>query len=130
MTEIEKMLSGQRYDGTDPELRAYQLECRVRKTELDAVPVSDMEARMAALERLVGSMKGPAIILPPFYTDFGKHIHLGDWSFVNVGATFLDSNTIMLEDRVAVGPNVQFITANHPDKKVMSRQNVSCPNII
>ena len=59
-------------------------------------------------------MNGVGVIAAPFYTDFGKHIHLGNWAFVNSGATFLDSATITLEDNVAVGPNVQFITAGHP----------------
>ena len=114
MTEYEKMLAGEFYDATDPDLRAFQMECRQRKEKFDKIPLNDREALFAGLAELVGSMSGPAIIQPPFYTDFGKHIHLGNWTFVNSGATFLDSNTITLEDRVAVGPNVQFITANHP----------------
>ena len=114
MTEIEKMLAGELYNGADPELREYQARCRAPKAALDSIPISDREARVAALAKVVGSMDGQAMILPPFFADFGKHIHLGNWAFVNAGATFLDSNTITLEDRVAVGPNVQFITANHP----------------
>lgn len=114
MTEYEKMLAGEPYDATDPDLRAFQMACRERKREFDQIPTNDPMALMEGLKDLVGSTNGPAIIYPPFYTDFGKHIHLGNWTFVNTGATFLDSNTVTLEDRVAVGPNVQFITANHP----------------
>lgn len=108
------MLAGQLYDGADPELRDYQARCRANKAAYDAVPHVDPEARFEALSKVVGSMNGPAMIVPPFFADFGKHIHLGEWCFVNAGATFLDSNTVTLEDRVAVGPNVQFITASHP----------------
>jgi maltose O-acetyltransferase len=116
MTELEKMWANLPYDGTDPELRAYQLECRARKEAFDAIPANDWEARVAGLAELVGSMNGVGVIAAPFYTDFGKHIHLGNWAFVNAGATFLDSATITLEDNVAVGPNVQFITASHPKR--------------
>lgn len=116
MTEIEKMLGGQVFDGTDPELRAYQLKCRAGKSAYDAIPHTDQDARIAGLADVLGSMAGPGLIVPPFYADYGKHIHLGSWVFVNTGATFLDSNTITLEDQVAVGPNVQFITATHPTR--------------
>lgn len=116
MTEIEKMISGLPHDGADPDLLTYQADCRARKTALDAIPAHDMDARMAALADMVGSMKGPALIVPPFYADYGKHIHLGYWAFINTGATFLDSATITIGDYVAVGPNVQFITATHPNR--------------
>ena len=114
MTELEKMKAGLLYDGADPELREYQMACRAAKEEFDALPKADPLARFEALKSLVGSTNGFAMIQDPFYTDFGKHIHLGEWSFVNAGATFLDSATVTLGDFVAVGPNVQFITANHP----------------
>ncbi|MEP4766661.1 MAG: sugar O-acetyltransferase [Roseibium sp.] len=83
---------------------------------VDAIPPDDMEGRTAALKELFGSMKGAAIIMPPFTIEYGNHIHLGEWVFVNTGASFLDSNSITLGDFTAVGPNVQFITPAHPVK--------------
>lgn len=116
MTELEKMLDGQPFDGAAPEIIAYQNDCRAAKDALDAIPISDMEGRSAALTNLVGSMKGPAVVLPPFFVEYGKHIHLGHWAFINTGATFLDCGTVTIGDYVAVGPNVQFITVNHPKR--------------
>ena len=111
---FEKMISGQPYDGTDPALLALQDRAMERMIALDAIPLSDNEGRQAAMRALFGSMDGPCIVKPPFTVEYGCNIHIGLWSFVNIGATFLDSAPIRIGARVAVGPNVQFITATHP----------------
>jgi acetyltransferase-like isoleucine patch superfamily enzyme len=50
-------------------------------------------------------------IYPPFYTDHGLHLDLGERVFINQGCTFLDYAGIRLGDRVMVGPKVTFITS-------------------
>ncbi|MEP1930854.1 MAG: sugar O-acetyltransferase [Roseibium sp.] len=115
-TNYEKMLAGEPHFGTDPELFELQKIARDKKAAVDAIPPDDMEGRTTALKELFGSMKGAAIIMPPFTIEYGNHIHLGEWVFVNAGASFLDSNSITLGDFTAVGPNVQFITPTHPIK--------------
>ena len=64
MTELEKMWANLPYDGTDPDLRAYQTECRTRKEAFDTIPPNDLEAHMAGLADLVGSMNGVAMMKP------------------------------------------------------------------
>ncbi|MEP3279892.1 MAG: sugar O-acetyltransferase [Stappiaceae bacterium] len=113
-TNYELMLAGKHYSGADPELFAKMAEAAERKAVLDAIPYHEMEARVEAMAALFGSMAGPCIIVPPFFLEYGTHMHLGKWVFINTGATFLDSNTVTIGDQTAVGPNVQFITAGHP----------------
>lgn len=113
-TNYEKLLAGQVFDGSDPALQAMRTQCAERKRALDAIPMDDMPLRMAALQELLGEMDGPSLILPPFNIEYGRHVRLGNWVFVNFGATFLDSAYITIGTRTAVGPNVQFITATHP----------------
>ncbi|MDF2806594.1 MAG: transferase, partial [Cellulosimicrobium sp.] len=59
---------------------------------------------------------------PPFFTDHGLNLDLGERVFVNQNCTFLDYAGIRLAERVMVAPKVTFITVGHPvdtdDRKV------------
>lgn len=50
---------------------------------------------------------------PPFYTDFGKNIHLGKNVFFNSGCKFQDQGGIFIGDNVLIGHNVVLATLNH-----------------
>lgn len=115
-TNYEKMISGEPYNGMDPVLFEKQAVAQERMAALDRVPTSDMEARQETLRTVVGRMDGPCIIVPPFSVEYGIHIRLGKWVFVNKGATFLDSSFVTIGDHAAIGPNVQFLTVTHPVK--------------
>ena len=115
-TNYEKMLAGELHSGLDPEIRALATAREEHKAALDAVAADDHEGKLAAMRDLFGSVAGHCLITPPFFVDFGKHVHLGKWVFANAGATFLDSNTITIGDHAALGPNVQLITATHPKR--------------
>ncbi len=110
----ENMIAGRPFYGTDPELFERKSVAAQAKARLDAVPVTDRDARISAMGELLAPGSGPAMILPPFSIQYGRHVKLGKNTFVNLGATFLDSNNITLGNYVAVGPNVQFITDTHP----------------
>lgn len=53
-------------------------------------------------------------ILPPFYTDFGRHTQIGKDVFINRGVMLTDLGGITLEDHVLIGPFAKLITVNHP----------------
>lgn len=52
-------------------------------------------------------------VFPPFYTDFGRNIHVGDNVFINAGCQFQDQGGVWLGDGCLVGHNVVFVTLNH-----------------
>ena len=54
------------------------------------------------------------IIFPPFYTNFGRFIHIGKNVFINHACSFLDMGGIYIDDEVLIGPKVNLITENHP----------------
>ena len=113
-SNYDKMTSGATYHAVDPELFKMQAEATRKYERYNSIPADDSEARDAALRELFGTVAGWAMVEPPIYVDFGSHIHLGDRSFINTGAVFLDSATVTFGERVFVGPRVQFITATHP----------------
>lgn len=52
-------------------------------------------------------------IFPPFYTDFGRNITVGDDVFFNGGCRLQDQGGITIGDRVLVGHNVVMATLDH-----------------
>lgn len=59
-------------------------------------------------------------LFPPFYTDFGKNIHIGKNVFINSGCCFQDQGGIFLGDGCLIGHQVVIATLNHdldPEKR-------------
>jgi acetyltransferase-like isoleucine patch superfamily enzyme len=82
---------------------------------LNALPFVDEAGKAGLLERILGRpLPKHVTIHPPFYTDHGLHLDLGERVFINQNCTFLDYAGIRLAERVMVGPNVTFITLGHP----------------
>lgn len=49
----------------------------------------------------------------PFYTDYGRNIHIGKHVFINSGVMLTDLGGIYLDDHVLIGPNVTLASVNH-----------------
>ena len=110
----DDMLAGRPYSGADPYLFELKRAAEKAKAKFDTIPNMDLEARIEGAKEVFAEGSGPCYVLSPFNIQFGRHVRLGQWSFVNFGATFLDSARITIGDWVAVAPNVQFITDTHP----------------
>lgn len=52
-------------------------------------------------------------VFPPFYTDFGKNIQVGENVFINACCHFQDHGGVTLGDGCQIGHNVVFATLNH-----------------
>ncbi|MFX4286825.1 sugar O-acetyltransferase [Janibacter sp. G349] len=114
-TQRERMLAGDPYDASDPELaaasaRARDLQDRYHRATLDA----DGEDPRALLAELVGELGEDVEIRPPLYLDYGAHLSIGARTFVNYGLTALDVTPIRIGEDCQIGPQVQLLTATHP----------------
>lgn len=68
----------------------------------------------ARLSRLFGREVAPSLrVFPPFYTDFGKNIHIGSRVFINACCHFQDHGGVTIGDDCQIGHNVVFATLNH-----------------
>ena len=66
------------------------------------------------LSDLFGYRVPPSLrVFPPFYTDFGKNIAVGDEVFINACCHFQDHGGVTLGDGCQIGHNVVFATLDH-----------------
>ena len=59
-------------------------------------------------------------LFPPFYTDFGRNITIGDQVFINAGCKFQDQGGITIDDGALIGHGVVLATLDHdiaPEKR-------------
>lgn len=70
------------------------------------------------IRTLLGELFGRPVpdtlrVFPPFYSDFGKNIHVGENVFINACCHFQDHGGVTLGDGCQIGHNVVFATLNH-----------------
>ncbi len=114
MTEKEKMLAGEYYSAIDPELLRELNETKDIIQQYNNLRPSDTQGRFEILKNLIGNMTDDnALIIQPFFCDYGKHIRLGKRFFANFNFTVLDEAYVTIGDDCFIGPNVSIYTACH-----------------
>ena len=113
-SERQRMLGGESYNSRDPELLQLAHRARALLRRYHASDSTDSAGRRALLAELLGSIGEDVWIEPPFFCEYGPHIHIGSRSFIHVNAVLLDSAEIRIGDDTLIGPGAQIITATHP----------------
>lgn len=113
-SEMEKMLAGELYDASDPELRAVRHRARELTREYNAAHDRDREWRTGVLRELLGEVGEGVRIVSPFFCDYGRNIRLGDRVFFNFNCAILDCAQVVVGSDTMLGPAVQIYTATHP----------------
>lgn len=113
MTEREKLMSGQVYEATDPDLCDEINAMKELVRDYNTLRPRQMEERRALLRRMLGTCHDDTNIIQPFYCDFGKHIHVGRSFFSNFNLCILDEAEVRIGDHCFIGPNVSIYTACH-----------------
>lgn len=70
------------------------------------------------LQELFAELTGQPVnrtlgLIPPFHTDFGKNIHIGDHVFINAGCSFQDQGGITIGNGCLIGHHTVIATLNH-----------------
>ena len=100
-TEKQKMISGEAYVSSDPELVSD------RKRAKDLVRQQDLRA-------LIPNAPESLIVEFPFHCDYGTNIFCGENVFFNFNCVVLDVTAVTIGSNVFFGPGVQLYTADHP----------------
>src|SRR5690606_1576754 len=75
---------------------------------------SDFFARRAMLPEIFGRVGNEVVVLQGLAVDVGLNIEIGDFSFINVNATLLDTYPIRIGASVQIGPNCGLYPVGHP----------------
>lgn len=110
----ERMLAGELYIASDPELVEMNLRAQRIFGAFNRASPGDIESQYALLTELFGAIGSECDIRAPFRCDYGSNIICGTRVFMNYGCVILDCNTVRIGDRALLGPNVQIYAANHP----------------
>lgn len=114
MTEKEKMLAGEIYDGADKELITRWHRAKQLQAEYNNTPTTDSAKIASILDELLGSRGENVWIAAPFFVDYGENIYLGRNVEINMNCVFLDCNRITVGDYSGIGPGVHIYTVFHP----------------
>ncbi|BDM64326.1 acetyltransferase [Shewanella sp. NFH-SH190041] len=120
MTELEKMLAGNNFNGADESVNC--LRDSAAKLLQDINRHTDNDQRHEMLQQLLANIPTSSIIRSPFFCEFGKTISIGEHSFINMNVTMLDGAPITISNHVLIGPNCQFYCASHEFNYLQRRQ--------
>ena len=119
-SERQKMLDGEHYDPSDPELVAARARARSLCRRINDLAIEDA-ARRPLMEQLFGSGGITVTVTSPFHCDYGSQIELGEGVFFNFDCIVLDVCSVRIGARTLIGPAVQIYTPLHPLDAVARR---------
>jgi maltose O-acetyltransferase len=114
MTEKQRMLAGELYCASDPELMQERRRARALTRLYNLTTEEELDQRQAILRELLGSVGSDVWVEPPVYCDYGSNIRLGSGAYLNFGCVILDCNIVDIGAKVLFGPSVQIYAASHP----------------
>ena len=114
MTEKEKMLNGELYDPSDPELTALREKGSVISKAFNDTTESEVEKRYALLKEWGVTLGENAYIRGSVQFDYGCFTSIGENTFINFNFTCLDCCPVTIGRDVFMGPNVSIMTPVHP----------------
>ncbi|MBI6923145.1 MULTISPECIES: sugar O-acetyltransferase [Pseudomonas] len=113
-SEKQKMLTGELYRATCPELQAEQAANKLWMHHYNNCVELTAQARHALLAGHFGHAGEGVVLRAPFYCDYGYNISVGRNTFMNFNCVILDVLPVHIGEDCQIGPNVQIYTADHP----------------
>ena len=113
-SEKEKMLAGELYFASDPDLRSEFLRAKKLTREFNATTEEQARERDRILRKLLGNCGEKIYIEPPFRCDYGKNIFIGENFYANYDCIIIDVCRVKIGKNVLFGPRVGVYTATHP----------------
>ena len=114
MTEKEKMLAGEYYMASDPQLVEERLEARRLTRLYNQTEEWEDVRRRELLGQLLGGMGHNCYIEPTFRCDYGKNIRVGNNFYANFDCVILDVGPVTIGDNCLLAPRVCLCAAGHP----------------
>lgn len=109
-----------------------KMSCEARRItfRLNASYYEPEEVR-ALLSELFGyEVPATLRVFPPFYTDFGKNVKVGEDVFINACCHFQDHGGVTIGDGCQIGHNVVFATLNHGVAPEERKHTIPAPVVL
>ncbi len=97
----------------DAHVMAQMRACREKVRRLNAADSCDMAEVSRLAKEIIPDSDG-VFIVPPFYCEYGTHIHLGANFFANYDCVLIDVAPITIGKNCQMAPRVAIYTAGHP----------------
>lgn len=122
MSIEDRMHSQKLYFCTDQDLIKEQTRCLEILYDFNQTRPSEITKRQEIMKQLFAEVGEDCYIEPPFHTNWGKHVHMGNNVYANFNLTLVDDTHIYIGDYVMFGPNVTVATAAHPIEPNLRRK--------
>lgn len=113
-TEKQKMLDGELYTASDPELAGEHRVAMRLLWLLNTLDPDKLQEHRAILTKLLPNAASDAVITAPFFCDYGYNIYIGEGAFFNYDCVVLDVARVTIGRNCFFAPKVQLYTATHP----------------
>ena len=111
-SEYQKMIAGEPYSPSDPELVQLSKESRQKQNAFNNEENPKEGAKI--IKKWFGSTGENVYINRWVVVDYGINIHIGENFYSNYNLTMLDVCPITIGKHAMIGPNCQFLTPLHP----------------
>lgn len=113
MTMHERIKNGMLFTDMCEGMPKERLQAKKLMKKFNDSEPDDFSGRSALLIEMLKTGK-EVWIEPPFYFCYGKHISIGEGSYINVNCNFIDDGEIIIGKKVMFGPAVTIATVGHP----------------
>jgi len=113
-TEKEKMLKGEMYNPSDPELIKGREQARRQARIYNQTLETENNKRTKLIKEFFGSTGENVFLEPNFRCDYGYNIFVGDNFYANFDCVILDVCEVRIGNHCMLAPGVHIYTATHP----------------
>jgi acetyltransferase-like isoleucine patch superfamily enzyme len=114
MNMHERIMAGKLFTDMCEGLPEERNEAKKRMIAFNLTTPDTLEERLRIQKDMLHESSGEAWIEPPFYFCYGRHIILGEGTYVNFNCNFVDDGMITVGKNVMFGPAVTIATVGHP----------------
>ncbi len=114
MNMHERIMSGKLFTDMCEGMPEERDQAKQFMIAFNATTPDTLEERFRIQKELLNKKNGSAWIEPPIYFCYGKHITLGEGTYVNFNCNFVDDGLITVGKKVMFGPAVTIATVGHP----------------
>ncbi|MBQ6850744.1 MAG: galactoside O-acetyltransferase [Oscillospiraceae bacterium] len=129
MTMRDRMKNGLLFTDMCEGLPQRRSEAKNLMNAFNRADHTDVQAKIKLIKLMVDAEKD-VWIESPFYFIYGKNIHLGQGSFINMNCNFIDDGQIVVGKNVLFGPAVTVVTVGHPVNPLMREYMYTDPVVI